>query len=66
MLQTKNSKRISFTKYDSEHLYELALEHFQEGCFECNKTKKRLENFIGKKDVRRIKNNTRKNGYCKK
>ena len=61
----KKINRISFTEQDSQHLYELSLEHFQEGCFICEKLKKRLENFIGKKDVQRIKNATRKNGYCK-
>jgi len=61
----KKYNRISFTKQDSEHLYELSLEHFQEGCFVCDKIKKRLEDFIGKKDIRWIKNSIRKNGYCK-
>lgn len=61
----KKSNRISFTELDSQHLYELSLEHFQKGCFMCDKIKKRLENFIGKKDVQRIKNGIRKNGYCK-
>lgn len=61
----KKSNRISFSKYDAYHLYDLSLEHFQEGCFECDKLKKRLQDFIGKKDVRRIKNGIKKNGYCK-
>lgn len=61
----KKNNRISFTEQDSQHLYELSLEHFQKGCFVCHKIKKRLEDFIGKKDVQRIKNGTRKNGYCK-
>lgn len=61
----KKHKRISFTEQDSEHLYELSLEHFQEGCFVCDKIKKRLEDFIGKKRVQQTKNNVRKNGYCK-
>jgi len=46
-------------------IYDLSLEHFQEGCFLCDKLKKRLQDFIGKKDVQRIKNGIQKNGYCK-
>ena len=61
----KKDNRISLGQQDLQHLYELSLEHFQEGCFLCDKLKKRLEGFIGKKDVQRIKNNIRKNGYCK-
>jgi len=61
----KKVNRISFGQQDLQHLYELSLEHFQKGCFMCDKLKKRLENFIGKKDVRRIKNSVHKNGYCK-
>jgi len=56
----KKSSRISFTEQDSKHLYELSLEHFQEGCL-----KNRLENFIGKKDIKKIKDSVNKNGYCK-
>jgi hypothetical protein len=61
----KKSNRISFSKYDSNHLYELSLEHFQEGCFVCNKLKKRLQDFIGKKNVQQIRNVIKKGGYCK-
>lgn len=61
----KKHNRISFTDLDSKHLYELSLEHFQEGCFMCDKIKKHLEDFIGKKGVQQTKNNIRKNGYCK-
>ena len=62
----KKSNRISFSKYDSNHLYELSIEHFQKGCFVCDKLKKHLQDFIGIKDVRQIKNSIRKNSYCKK
>ena len=61
----EKSNRISFTEQDSKHLYELSLEHFQEGCFVCDKIKKHLEDSIGKKDVQRIKNSVSKNTYCK-
>lgn len=61
----KKSNRISFSEYDSIHLYELSLEHFQEGCFVCIKLKKRLQDFIGEKNTRRIKNVIKNRGYCK-
>lgn len=61
----KKSNRISFAEQDLGHLYELSLEHFQKGCFVCDKIKKRLEDSMGKKDVQRIKNSIHKNGYCK-
>ena len=61
----KKHNRISFTQQDLGHLFELSLEHFQEGCFWCDKLKKRMEDFIGEKDVKRIKKSVHKNGYCK-
>ncbi|MEX2029165.1 MAG: hypothetical protein WD963_01640 [Candidatus Paceibacterota bacterium] len=61
----KKSRKTSFTEYDSIHIYELSLEHFQRGCFSCDKIKKRLEDGMSKKDIRLIKNLTRKNSYCK-
>lgn len=61
----KKDNRISLAEQDLKHLYELSLEHFQEDCFMCNKLKKRLQNFIGKKDVRQIKNLIRESNYCK-
>jgi hypothetical protein len=48
-------KRISFDEYGAAHLYELALDSFQPKCFECELLKKRLEKFINKKEVARIK-----------
>jgi len=56
---------------DAEHLYELALEHFQasrsEGvCFYCLQLKKKLEKFIGKSEVNRIKKTVNLYPYCKK
>ena len=59
-------KRISFNFWNAYHLYELAAEHFQEHCFGCDNIKKRLEKFLGAKDVRRIRAVIRKNGYCNK
>jgi len=58
-------KRISFSKYDAEHLYELALEHFVKGCWRCDTIKKRLEVLIEKKEVRRIKYIIKKHPYNK-
>ena len=55
--------RISFDKYDAAHLYELALENFQDGCYSCGKIKKRLEEFIGAREVGFAKRIVKKNPY---
>lgn len=60
----KNNKRISFDVYDASELYELCLEHFQDGCFSCEEKKKRLEKFIGPEEVKIVKRIIRKTGYC--
>lgn len=62
--------RISFSKYDAAHVYELALEHFcvskKEGvCEVCLVLKRRLEKFIGEKEFERIRRQIKKHGYCK-
>ena len=62
--------RISFSQYDAEHLYDLALEHFcvyeKEGkCVLCLRLKKRLELFIGKKEATHIQKQVRKYSHCK-
>jgi len=59
-------RRISFSEYNAEHLYELALDNFQENCWECESIKKRLEKFLGKKTVRFVKKNNKKHPYNKK
>ena len=67
MKKTK-TKRITLNEFEASHLYELALEHFcvnNEWCFGCEKIKKRLEKFIGDKDVKEITKIIKKNGYCK-
>lgn len=56
-------KRISFNEDDAAELYELALQNFQDGCWMCEKTKKRLEYFLGEKHVRRIKRIVKNNPY---
>jgi len=62
-------KRISFSKSDASHLYELALQNFQIDkncpCFSCLIIKKRLEKFLGEKEVRSIKRIVKKNPYIK-
>lgn len=61
--------RISFDKYQAGHLYELSLEHMclhSESCFLCGTLKKRLEKFLGIKEVRYVKKLLKKNGYCNK
>lgn len=59
-------KRISFNEWDAYHLYELAAEHFQEKCFGCDTIKKRLEKFLGPKQIKEIRKVLKKNGYCSK
>ena len=63
--------RITLSCMDAAHLYELALQHFQvsrsEGiCFLCLQLKKKLEKFIGKSEVNRIKKTVNLYPYCKK
>jgi hypothetical protein len=63
-------RRISFSEYDANHLYELALQHFcvlkKEGvCAVCFVLKKRIEKFIGEKEVGRIRQQIKRHGYCK-
>ena len=57
------NKRISFNEFSCAHLYELALENFTEGCYECKRLKERLEKFIDKKEVARIKRDLKKYPY---
>ena len=59
----KQPKRISFNDYSIGHLYELALQNFQKDCVECESIKKRIEKFLGKKEVKRIKRLIKKNPY---
>jgi len=58
-------KRISFNEFGAAHLYELSLQNFQPKCYECKMLKKRLENFIDKKEVTRIKRAVKKCPYTK-
>ncbi|MEK7582202.1 MAG: hypothetical protein AAB488_02655 [Patescibacteria group bacterium] len=64
----KSTPRISFTNYDTTHLYELAFEHFcvseKEGvCFLCLRLKDRLEKVAGKKEVARIQRQVKQHPY---
>jgi hypothetical protein len=61
---------VSFAADDAAHLYELALEHFcvskKEGiCHTCLDLKKRLEQFIGAKEVNHIRQQVKKHPYSK-
>lgn len=62
-------RRISFNERQAQHLYELALEHFCSGagssCWECDSIRKKLEKFLGEKEVRWTKRIIKKNPYCK-
>lgn len=57
--------RISFNTHDIEHLYELSLQNYQKGCFNCESIKKRIEKFLGKKKTIYIKKIIKKNPYEK-
>lgn len=58
-------KRISFSAYMAEHIYELILENFIEGCPECIEIKAHFRSFLGEKTVRRIKRIVKKHPYGK-
>jgi len=64
-------RRISFSEYDVAHLYELALDNFcvseKEGvCHICLDLKKRLEKFVGKKEIKHIQRQIKKYPYKKR
>jgi hypothetical protein len=55
MITIRNKeKRISFSKYDIEHLYNMAYENFEKDCIECQSMKKRIEKFLGKRIIKEI------------
>jgi hypothetical protein len=56
-------KYIKFNENKAKHLYELAYEHFQPLCPECELIKKRLEKFLGKKNVNWVKEIIKKYPY---
>jgi hypothetical protein len=57
-------KRISFTKYDLGHIYEMCLEDFcVDDCSECDYIKLRMEKFLGEKDTKAIKEIIKKHPY---
>jgi hypothetical protein len=60
--------RISFDRYFMAHLYEMSLEHMCDvrECATCEYLQKRIEKYLGKKEVNAIKRILRKNGYCNK
>lgn len=47
--------KTKLNKYEIEHLYELALENFQESCYECEKLKKKLEKHMTPDTIEYIK-----------
>lgn len=59
----ESNNRISFSKQDADHLYELCLQNFQDGCWSCEHLKGRIEKFLGEKRVRSTKNSVKKNPY---
>jgi hypothetical protein len=56
-------KRISLSERDAGHIYELASQNFQDGCYQCELIKTRLEKFIGPDEVKFIKKIVKKNPY---
>ncbi len=61
-------KRISFNESDAAHIYDLALNNFQVSrddgiCVQCKALNKRLEKFIGRKDVVAIKRRNKEYPY---
>lgn len=56
-------QRITFSRYDMEHLYDLAFENFQDECVECQRLKRRVEKFLGQRIVKTIKRNNKKFPY---
>lgn len=60
---TEVMKNIKINKYIAEHLYELSLQNFQPKCSTCDWTKTKLEKFLGKKIVARVKRIVNKHPY---
>ncbi len=63
-------KRITFNERDALHIYEwkLALNQGQDDikhCAECHRLEKRLRDFLGKNEVKRIQRMTNKYPYFK-
>ena len=58
--------KIKLNKYEIEHLYELALEHFQESCYECQKLKKKLEKNMSLDTIEYIKLAVKEHPYCER
>jgi len=56
-------KYIKLNEYQASHIYELAYENFQTGCYGCNRLQQRLEKFIGDKEVKAIKRTIKKCPY---
>jgi len=56
-------KRITLNEHDANHLYELSLSNFQPKCGQCDVTRKKLEKFLGEKEVLRIKRIVNKHPY---
>lgn len=58
-------RQITFNEFQATELYELALEHFQKDCINCELLKKKMEKFLGDKEVKRIKKVVKKDSYCR-
>lgn len=64
------AKRISFDQYDAAELYEWKLAFSQclgndaFPCHNCDKIEARLQQFIGEKEARRLRQQIKKHPYC--
>jgi len=56
---------MKLTESQLAHVYELALQNFQKGCYDCEKLKQRMEKHLGEKKVKAIKQIIKKNPYEK-
>jgi len=54
---------MKLTKSQIAHLYELSVQNFQTGCYECERLKQRMEKQLGEKEVKLIKRLLKQNPY---
>lgn len=60
----KSKDRVTFNQEEAIHLYELALEHFVDGCPQCNKVKEKLIKCIGKYNAGWVRECVDEFSYC--
>jgi len=65
LLNYLRNTKMKLTESQLAHVYELALQNFQKGCYDCEKLKQRMEKHLGEKKVKAIKQIIKKNPYEK-